>query len=55
MPEQLCRKHALTAISYLSKSQKQLALREIESGLSWSKQSKLTAFLERLKKHLQEN
>jgi len=55
MPEQLCRKHALTAISYLSKGQKKLALQEVELGLSWSKQGKLAAFLERLKKHLQEN
>ncbi len=55
MPEQLCRKHTLTAISYLSTGKKQLALQEVESGLSWSKQGKLAAFLERLKKRLQEN
>lgn len=53
MPEQLCRKHALTAISYLSATQKQLALQEVESALSWSKQSKLAAFLERLKKNIE--
>lgn len=55
MPERLCRKHALTAISYLSTGQKQLALQETESALSWSKQGKLAAFLERLKKRLQAN
>ncbi len=55
MPEQLCRKHALTAISYLSAGQKQLALQEAEKGLSWSKQSKLNSFLERLKKHIEDN
>ncbi len=55
MPERLCRKHALTAISYLASGQKQLALQEVESGLNWLKQGKPAAFLERLKKHLQEN
>ncbi|MBA4027491.1 MAG: hypothetical protein C0473_04535 [Cyanobacteria bacterium DS3.002] len=55
MPEQLCRKHTLTAIFYLSTGQKQLALQEAESGLNWSKQGKLAAFLERLKKQLREN
>lgn len=55
MPEQLCHKHALTAISYLSTGQRKLALQEVESGLNWSKKGKLAAFLERLKKQLQKN
>jgi len=47
MPERLCQKHALTAVSYLSKGKTQQGLQEIESGLSWSNHAKLTPFLQR--------